>query len=88
MVATRIYICYNTIKKRHCHAIATVGGYALVTWRVYALHKLSILAFCVYTEEEGFLMNVDTFMTIMSFGLACFMAGVAYGKDHGNKKKK
>jgi len=32
-------------------------------------------------------MNVDTFMTIMSFGLACFMAGVAYGKDHGNKKK-
>ena len=25
---------------------------------------------------------------IMSFGLACFMAGVAYGKDHGNKKKK
>ena len=33
-------------------------------------------------------MNVDTFMTIMSFGLACFMAGGAYGKDHGNKKKK
>ena len=34
-------------------------------------------------------MNVDTFMTIMSFGLACFMAGgLAYGKDHGNKKKK
>ena len=33
-------------------------------------------------------MNVDTFMTIMSFGLACFMAGVAYGKYHGNKKKK
>lgn len=33
-------------------------------------------------------MNVDTFMTIMSFGLACFMAVVAYGKDHGNKKKK
>ena len=31
-------------------------------------------------------MNVDTFMTIMSFGLACFMAGVAYGKDHGNKR--
>jgi len=28
-------------------------------------------------------MNVDTFMTIMSFGLACFMAGGGHGKENG-----
>mgnify|MGYP000061005968 FL=1 len=33
-------------------------------------------------------MNMNDFLSIVSFGLACFMAGVAYGKDHINDKKK
>ncbi len=31
-------------------------------------------------------MDVDTLMCVIALCVACFMAGVQYGKDHGNEK--
>lgn len=31
-------------------------------------------------------MTVESFITIVTFGLTCFSIGVAYGKEHKKKK--
>lgn len=74
----RVYIIIKTRKG----ATETVGGYALRN-----LEGRKTLHNIVHNIMEGILMNMNDFLSIVSFGLACFMVGAAYGKDHTNKKK-
>ena len=36
--------------------------------------------------KEGILMDIAVFIGIISLCISCFMLGVQYGKDHGDKK--
>ena len=69
-------ICYNK-----CDATTTVGGWLLRQNEIAVLNNLP--------NEQKFdtkgvvLMDM---INIVALCIACFMAGVQYGKDHANKK--